>query len=177
MPQLTFRCYQPADRETCRQIIASQIGSYLASGEERDFEWFLDQVESGQHPIVFWLAERNGEVIGCCGLWMEDDIATLCWGVLRAGELSKGFGKEMLLHRLEWLENSRPEVKSVLSDTAAATEGFFAKYGFVTYLRLPGYWKGKLDLVAMELTYDGNMRGPERTNKKLEAQKQKSSQV
>lgn len=170
MPDLQLRPYSLLDRNACREIIRSQIGSYLADGEDKDYEWFLDKVEEGIADIYFCIAVNGDETIGCGGVWIEDEIATLCWGILKAGHLSKGVGKSLLQHRLAWVRENRSQVKSILCDTAPKTEGFFAKFGFVPYFRKPAYWGGSLELVAMELTFDGNARGPERTRKRLEAQ-------
>jgi [ribosomal protein S18]-alanine N-acetyltransferase len=146
-------------------IVRSQVGSYLAPGEEKGFEGFLDSVEQARRATYFVVATFEGEAIGCGGIVVTDDCATLAWGILKAGCLSRGFGNALLHHRIEWVRAHHPQVMSVLSDTAPLTEGFFAKNGFDTYYREEKYWAGQIDLVAMELSIDGVRRGPERTGR------------
>jgi GNAT superfamily N-acetyltransferase len=160
MQGLEFLAYDPEFRHACVEVVRSQVGSYLAPGEEDDFEDFLDRLEKVGGNTTFWVVRMNVDVVGCGGLTVEGDCATLCWGILRAGSLSQGIGKALLQHRLGWLKENHPDVKSILCETAPLTEGFFAKHGFKTYLRKPRYWGGELELVAMELSLDGLERGP-----------------
>jgi len=149
---IEFRDYEPAYREECRAIIASQVGSYLAPGEEKDFDTFLDEIESGADDTYFCVAISEGRVIGCGGVQISGEEANLSWGILRAGELSKGFGRALLEHRLEWVRTNRPMVKVISCHTAPKTEGFFEKFGFVVVRRQANYWGGVLELVVMERT-------------------------
>ena len=151
MADPSFHVYQPQDRPVCEEIIRSQVGKYLAEGEEQDFKKFLDRLDTGDPQMRFWLVGDGEQVVGCGGLVIDGDRAKLSWGILRDGSLSKGFGRALLRHRLEFMKTNCPEIRSVLVDTAPLTEGFFAKHGFVTYRRQANYWAGKLELVAMEL--------------------------
>lgn len=159
MQGLEFLPYDPDFRQACTAIIGSQIGSYLAPGEEVDFQHFLDDLQNEDSNTTFWVVRAKGEITGCGGLRLEGECATLCWGILKAGSLSKGIGKALLQHRLAWVKANHQEVKSVFCDTAPLTEGFFAKHGFKTYFRKPNYWGGELELIAMELSLDGIERG------------------
>jgi len=151
--ELEFRPYKAEDRETCRAIIAGHVGSYLAVGEDADFERFLDQLEANSESLVFWLATLDGQAVGCAGLSISGDEARLLWGILDRRELGKGYGQKMLDLRMDWIRKNHPEIKSVLCHTAPLTEGFFAKNGFETFHRQANYWGGELDLVAMRKVF------------------------
>jgi len=165
---IKFRAYKPSDREACEAIIESQVGTYLARGEEEEFRTFLDKVDArpvGVYcNIYFCVGVDEDTPIGCGGVIFDDEheTATLCWGILLAGQLSKGFGRRLLMHRLHLIIELHPEIKSIFCDTAPLTEEFFAKHGFVAYYREPNYWAGTLGLVAMERSLDGTMRGKAR---------------
>jgi GNAT superfamily N-acetyltransferase len=168
---LSFRLYQAKDRTTCREIIHSQVGDFLAPGEDKDFEDVLDRLDSGDANFYYWIGSVDGEDVACGGVQVDDETAQIKWGIVKRGHLRKRFGRKLLEHRLGWLRINRPEVKSVFCDTAPRTEGFFARHGFATYFKKPKYWAGQLDLIAMELSLDGIMRGLERARKEFSSKK------
>lgn len=176
MDGLSFRPYEKADRPECLAIVAEHVGTYFAVGEQPDFESFLDSFEEADLGVAsaarphrpsersledrrFWVGLENGRIVAFGGVLCKEVTASLAWGVVRNDHIGSGVGPKLLGHRIEWLRENRPEVKSIFSDTAPKTEGFFAKHGFVAYHREPNYWGGELELVAMELSLDGERRG------------------
>lgn len=164
MPDLTFRPYESSDREACRAIFKSHLGTYFAPGEKEEFDEFLSSLGAicPDDDLHYWVGCIDGRPVMCGGAFIREDCASLIWGILQSGLLGKGLGKSLLLHRINWIKENRPAVRSIFGNTAPLTEGFFAKHGFIPYHREPNYWGGELELVAMELSLDGQFRGPDR---------------
>jgi hypothetical protein len=151
---LSFQLYRPSDRPECLAIFSEHLGTYFAMGESTEFDAFLDSVEDPTDPegTRFWVAIEEDRIVAFGGVHVEQNSASLCWGVVRKSHLGRRIGDKLILHRLAWLNTEHPEVESVTCNTAPKTETFFAKYGFKTYRRQPNYWGGELELVAMKLS-------------------------
>ena len=151
--KLAFRIYNPADRPECMAIFSEHLGTYFAAGEAGDFQAFLDAVEaaSGSQSLGFWLGMSGDRVVAFGGVSCNGAEASLNWGVVQRSQLRRGIGDKLIRHRISWIKTNHPEVKTLLCDTAPRTEGFFAKHGFITYRRVPNYWGGEIELVAMKL--------------------------
>jgi len=63
----------------------------------------------------------------------------------------KGFGKKLLLFRIQQTKELYPEVKIALG-TTQHTFSFFEKYGFNTVAYEKDHWAKGLDLYQMELS-------------------------
>lgn len=158
---MTLVEYGPEHRDAVLEIFASNEGTFFEPAERAELEKFLDAVEGladWEEETVYWVGLIDGTVVASGGLEILGECAFLCWGAVRADLHGTGLGAQVLLHRLDWVRRERPGVKSIFCDTAPKTEGFFARYGFVTGHRRPNHWAGVLELVAMELSLDGESR-------------------
>ena len=135
-------------------IFDAHVGSYFATGESTDFEQFLIGLDGGEADgdIHYWVGFVEERPAACGGVEVKGETASLIWGMIRTDVLGIGLGRALLVHRLNWIKTTRPQVKKVLANTAPLTEGFFAHHGFRTYRREHGYWGGEIDLAAMELS-------------------------
>jgi N-acetylglutamate synthase-like GNAT family acetyltransferase len=151
------------------------MSEIISPGERAALESLLDSLEEADleeasavrphRPAAIsgdrrlWVGSKDGRIVAFGGVLCNGATASLAWGVVRNGHIGSGIGHKLLEHRIEWVKNNRPEIKSIFCDTAPKTEGFFARHGFVAYHREANYWGGELELVAMELSLDGEQRG------------------
>lgn len=98
---VSIRPYQPVDLETCRELWRELT--------QRHRDIYDDQTIGGDDPgpafdehlgrkdlVGVWLAERDGEVLGLCGLLVEGDGGEVEPIVVRAAERSKGIGRQLV---------------------------------------------------------------------------------
>jgi GNAT superfamily N-acetyltransferase len=139
------------------------VGLNFGAEEEEEFDGFLSAAldPGGQdEEIIFEVLDQGGDLVGCGGFEVLEACGYLCWGIVDRARPGQGLGSALLDRRLGLLR-AWP-VSSVFSDTAPITEGFYARRGFETFFRRPDHWSPGIDLAAMELSFDGILRGPRR---------------
>src|SRR2546423_1229086 len=106
MSGLIFRPYESSDREACRAIFKSHLGTYFAPGEKTEFDEFLLGLQdlSPDQDVHYWVGCIDGRPVNCGGVYIDGDCASLIWGILQSGLLGQGFGKSLLLHRIDWIK-------------------------------------------------------------------------
>ncbi len=156
--ELRFRLYEAGDLEACRSVLLSNVGPFFAEGEREEIEDVLRRLTEfaagapdRDEDSVWWVGEVEGRVVAMGGLEREGETVWLCWGTVHRDAQGRGYGSALLRHRLDEAPRLWPDARTALSWTAPATEGFYARFGFVTKERRPAYWGGELDLVVMEL--------------------------
>jgi GNAT superfamily N-acetyltransferase len=151
------------DADSARELFHSRAGTYFDPSEEEDFnetlEFVADPGDSPEHQR-FWTGWVDGRMMAFGGVEWIDEAGYLCWGTVHPDYGGRGFGRQLLEFRLAFLRHAG--VLSVFSDTSQLTEGFYAKYGFKAFHHEAQHWGPALDLVAMELSFDGVRRGPSR---------------
>lgn len=155
--------YTTCDADRARRLFRARAGTYFDPAEAEDFEETLEFIrDPGDAPEQsrFWSGWLGDEMMAFGGVEWIDDAGYLCWGMVHPEFAGRGYGRQLLLFRLNLLRDAA--VKSVFSDTSQLTEGFFARHGFECYFRRPQHFGPSLDLVAMELSFDGARRGPRR---------------
>lgn len=128
---------------------------YFAEEELPLFSAFLerDVTERGPYSIVF----NHDEIVGCGGIalnkptpYTNEPHVIMTWGMVDNKLHKQGFGKVLLLHRIEQAKKIFPGVKIALG-TTQHTFPFFEKYGFKTVFYEKDHWAKGLDLYQMEL--------------------------
>jgi N-acetylglutamate synthase-like GNAT family acetyltransferase len=151
---MNYRIYSKQDTEACLEIFRGNTPKFFGVEEEGEFASFLERM-----PCPFFVLEEDGKVIGCGGYFVSEQKRTagLCWGMV-AGEYHKrGYGKYLLLKRLDEICHD-PHVERILMDTSQHSRGFFEKLGFVVYkVEENGYTAG-LHRHELELTLDDDRR-------------------
>jgi N-acetylglutamate synthase-like GNAT family acetyltransferase len=131
---LTIRNYQAQDKESCLLAFKTNVPTYFTDEEISDFSTFLERLGNASAlNTSYFVVEWNQNVIGCGGFGDKDDcgIISLCWGLISENYHKKGFGKALLLHRLNALKSLYPGLPLVM-DTTQHSYLFFEKYGFQT---------------------------------------------
>jgi ribosomal-protein-alanine N-acetyltransferase len=127
---------------------------YFAEQELPLFDAFLDRdMERGPYDIVF----KDDVIVGCGGIalnqptkYTNEPHVIMTWGMVDNQRHKEGFGKALLLHRIEQAKKIYPGIKIALG-TTQHTYPFFEKYGFKTVFYEKDHWAAGLDLYQMEL--------------------------
>lgn len=144
---LELRSYQDTDRAACLRLFRSNVPHFFAPSEEADFHTFLTRDADADYFVV----TESGRPLGCGGVYVEDDRAGLCWGMVERGRYRQGIGAFLLRGRLEHLRRTYPHVNTVRLDTSGHSQGFFARFGFVTTRVTPDAYAPGLDRFEMVL--------------------------
>ncbi len=148
---MIIRPYLPSDHGACLEVIKSNVPRDFLPSEVGDFDEFLLRQTSFNPECPYWVVEVNDAVVGCGGIGpsrLEPEKTVLIWGMVARLHQKNGLGKELLMHRLRYVDANWPE-KAISLDTSQHAGGFFAKYGFelVSYQH-DGYGPG-LDKLIM----------------------------
>lgn len=128
---------------------------YFANEELPLFDAFLDRdaLIRGPYNIVF----SDNVIVGCGGIalnqptkYTNEPHVIMTWGIVNNKFHKSGFGKVLLLHRIEQAKKEYPGIKIALG-TTQHTFPFFEKYGFKTVFFEKNHWAAGLDLYQMEL--------------------------
>ena len=151
---IQYRPYTPTDKENCLKIFRSNTPKYFGAQEEAEFADFLDRM-----PCPYYMLEVDRQAIGCGGFFVNEEkhTAGLCWGMVHLDFHKQGYGKYLLLKRLDEICHS-PQIERILLDTSQHSKGFFEKLGFIVFEIIEdGYFTG-LHRHEMELKLDDEKR-------------------
>ncbi len=149
---LTLRRYEEADRQACLDVFGSNIPHFFAELEKADFADFL--TNEATLSSDYFVVEKVGATapLGCGGVYVVEDVAGFCWGMVERAQHRQGVGSFLLKKRLEHLRRHYPEITAVNLDTSQHSRGFFARFGFeVTQITADSYAPG-LDRYDMTLS-------------------------
>ena len=117
------------DRESCLRIFQSNVPAFFAPSEAADFAEFLKGEVDENYFVV---EDEAAQLVGCGGVFLGGNHAGFCWGMVEHSRHRRGIGTFLLLRRLEHLRRNYPHVNTVRLDTTQHSQGFFARFGFVT---------------------------------------------
>lgn len=127
-------------------ILRNNTPKYFAPSEEVDFEQYLDS----KLEDYFVLASAD-EILGCGGInYINDKIACLSWDMVKPSQHSKGLGRLLVEHRINFLEQ-RKNISLVIVRTSQHTFKFYEKFGFRLLEVQKDYWAPNFDLYDMEM--------------------------
>ncbi len=136
--EIVIRQYTKNNKEDCLAAFKSNVPKYFTKEEIGDFEKFLEQIEligteNSNKKTYYFVVDYNQKIIGCGGFGYKDntEILSLAWGLIHNEFHNKGYGKALLLHRLEQIKVHFPKTSLVL-DTTQFSYSFFEKFGFYT---------------------------------------------
>jgi N-acetylglutamate synthase-like GNAT family acetyltransferase len=140
--ELAIKAYGTVDRMGCLIAFKSNVPEYFTTEEIKDFDAFLTRLESDGNKTRFYVMKYNDKIIGCGGYGDKDNtgIISLTWGLIHQDFHKQGFGKKLLLYRLDQIKMLKPRVP-VLIDTTQYSYGFFEKHGFKTTKITPDYYE------------------------------------
>ncbi len=146
---ISVRTYAPADGERVQAVLDAQYGGWDADYVARPHDaWlaFMTQHDDFD-PAMWFLAERDGELVGCALHWKESkerrgwvkDIA------VSSSERGKGIGRALLHHAFRaYAERGVEQVGlKVDSTNPSGALQLYDRLGFVTDQRL-GIWVRRL---------------------------------
>jgi predicted GNAT family N-acyltransferase len=142
---LFIRPYLPADASACLTLFESNVPAFFASSEATEFAAFL--AAPNAH---FFVAEREGRVVGCGGAYVRGRSGRLCWGMVERRLHLAGVGAALLRSRLDLLFEN-PEVDRVDLSTSQHSAGFFGRFGFSVVHTEPDGFAAGIDEVKMWL--------------------------
>lgn len=154
------KLYSEEYKQALIDIFKSNMPLYFADVELPLFEQFLDRdaTKKGLYTILFY----NDKPVACGGialnqptLYTKEPHVIMTWGMVNNNNHKKGFGKTLLLHRIEQAKQLYPGIKIALG-TTQYTYLFFEKYGFKTVFFEKDHWAPGLDLYQMELKHELN---------------------
>lgn len=137
-----IRAYIKSDKQSCLKAFKSNVPDYFTEEEIVDFENFLSRIERDAYKTYYYVLIYNDKVIGCGGFGEKDtnkNIISLAWGLIHKAYHKKGFGKKLLLYRIEQIKKLKLNFPITL-DTTQYSYGFFEKYGFSTSLITPNFY-------------------------------------
>lgn len=113
----------------CLAIFDGNVPDYFAAAERAEFVAFLTGLAVGAPYLVL---VRDGQVVACGGLEIEPGgRATLSWGMVDRAVQARGLGTRLTQARLA-MARATPGVTELTLATSQHTQGFYARFGFVT---------------------------------------------
>lgn len=135
--------YQKADREACLHLFRGNLSRFFAVSEEAEFAEFLDTEADENHFVV---EERDiGRLVGCGGVFLRNDAAGFCWGMIARQLHRRGIGTFLLGERLRRLYIRHPQIRAVQLGTSQHSKEFFVRFGFQTTRVTPDAYGPNLD--------------------------------
>jgi N-acetylglutamate synthase-like GNAT family acetyltransferase len=131
--EIVIKEYKKKDRIGCINAFKSNVPAYFTNEEVQDFETFLTRLDSDSNKTRFYVIHDDTKIIGCGGFGDKDNkgIISLAWGLIHKDFHKKGYGKKLLLYRIDQIKLLRTKFP-VIIDTTQYSYGFFEKYGFKT---------------------------------------------
>ena len=137
-----IRAYIKSDKQSCLEAFKSNVPDYFTEEEIVYFENFLSRIERDDYKTYYYVLIYNDKVFGCGGFGEKDtnkNIISLAWGLIHKAYHKKGFGKKLLLYRIEQIKKLKLKFPLII-DTTQYSYGFFEKYGFSTLLITPNFY-------------------------------------
>lgn len=120
---MDIRPYIVTDRNACLAIFDSNSPDFIPNESRPGFTAFLDA------PSDFFIAEHNGEIVGCGGFKISGETARLHWGMVHRKWQRQGLGRFLLFYRLREITRN-PAVQGVGLEAPRQAAPFFAGQGF-----------------------------------------------
>jgi ribosomal protein S18 acetylase RimI-like enzyme len=123
---LTFRRFTSEDLPQCLDLYALNEPGRFPKGVAQQYEESLKRGSS-----YFLVTESEGQILASGGVsyFCHQDIATLCFGLVRPSHHGKGIGTALLLARLALLMPTR-QVYHVYICAVEDSIGFYRRFGF-----------------------------------------------
>ena len=150
---MRIRPFTPEDLEGCLGLLESNTPEHFVPGDDTLLSEFLSKTR-GHYYVV----EEDGRIVACGGMEQEpppeEDVATLCWGIVHADAQRQGIGRALTEHRLQQFLPGHPQVRRVRVNTTQKVQGFYERLGFkVVEVKRDHYAEG-LDHVRLERTLE-----------------------
>ena len=144
-----IRKYNSSNLDSVVAIFRSNIPKYFGPSEEPGLHDFLREF-----PDEYYVLEVEGAIVGAGGIALNSDLdpptVSLCWGMVRQDHLGTGLGKALTQFRIGLSREKYPGVPMTIG-TSQHTEGFYNRFGFVTFKHTPDGNGPGIDICRMRL--------------------------
>ena len=143
---MKIRPYSQLDRQTCLEILLSNVPEFFLPTDLDAYSAFLDTL-----PGPYFVLEEFGQTVAAGGWAMDaDGVADLTWAMVRRDLHRRALGRELLRFRLAAIGHET-QATLVRVRTTQLVQAFFTHCGFrVVDVVLNGYGTGQ-DMVTMEM--------------------------
>jgi ribosomal-protein-alanine N-acetyltransferase len=141
-----IRPYQKEDFQEVILIFRQNVPQYFSTSEEKALVQYL------QHEIdEYFVLAHNRTIIGCGGINFSEDKKTgvISWDFLRPDDHGKGYGSQLLAHRIMRLKQLG--FRRIVVRTSQHTFKFYEKSRFVLKEIKKDFWAPGFDMYNMEL--------------------------
>ncbi len=147
LKNFTIRDYSIKDKHLLLNLLQLNIPEYFAEEEMAGFDDYLDNKTELYYVILF-----EDKIVGGGGINFANDETTakISWDVFHPEFQNKGFGSELLQHRINQL-SAMDNIKKVIVRTSQVAYKFYEKKGFNVKEIVNDYWAPGFDLYLMEL--------------------------
>ena len=142
-----IRQYTSTDKDELLHLLKLNTPRYFAASEEIDFITYLDN-----YLEDYFVVEDNGKIIGAGGInyFFDNTEARLSWDLIHPDCQGQGLGKQLTLHRINYLKNNTP-VNLLYVRTTQLAYLFYQKMGFVLEKIEKDLWAPGFDLYQMRM--------------------------
>ena len=153
-PSRCVRPCAPADLTACLAIFDSNVPEFFVPTGREEFASFL-AAPPGPYLV---LEHEAGTVVACGGYAVAPGTSTadLCWGMVLRAHHRSGFGRLLLLARLERICADGAAQDAALN-TSQQARGFYERLGFVVERVRPNGYAPGLDRCDMRLHLPPNL--------------------
>lgn len=156
-PQPVLRTYASNDKKDVIEIFRLNTPEFFNEAEEKDLLKYLEY-----HLEDYFVMELAGNIIGAGGInyFPEEKEARISWDLIHPAHQNRGFGRKLLVFRLEKL-HSQSRIKKVVVRTSQLVYEFYEKNGFKAEFVEKDYWAPGWDLhyMSMVTPFDLPKRG------------------
>lgn len=149
---MQVRPYQPSDEGAVLALLRLNIPHFFAEAEADDFKKYLASERED-----YFVMEQNEQIIGAGGInyFPTYNKARISWDFFHPDFHGKGFGSQLLQHRIEHVKNLK-QYSLLEVRTSQLVYKFYQKNGFVLRKKVANYWAEGFDLYRMEMNLIGN---------------------
>ena len=142
MKPIVYRPARADELQATQELIVRSINDLtvrhgfgpMASLRLADFQLFSHQDD----PDGFWVAEADGEMLGCAFSWVADGLWFLAELFVVPGQQGRGIGQELLARTFEHARKSRAVNRALITFTFnTVSQGVYIRHGLLP--RLPVY--------------------------------------
>lgn len=143
----TIRKYTDKDKSGVLDLLKYNTPEYFDPSEERELIAYLDnEIED------YFVVEEDRKIIGSGGInyFPEEKTARISWDIIAPKYQGKGVGKQLTLHRLDYIRKS-DSVESIVVRTSQLVYKFYKNVGFKLEKVEKDYWAKGFDLYLMKM--------------------------
>ncbi len=142
-------------RHHCLDAFISNVPDFFTEAEVTQYESWLDLLQEEKNGSYYFVVISGNTLVGCGGFGYDEkkNEATFAWGFVHRTFHKQGFGKQLLIYRLNKIRELYPGA-SIILDTTQHSKPFFERYGFVTVKYTENGYSNGMHRYDMILTVD-----------------------